>query len=122
MIAAVLTALMVAGGAVAEASKRRAPARLMVSGTEFRLVLSRGTVKRGPAVIQFLNRGEDPHDLRLQRIGLSTSQMVSAPEVPPGELVELETRLNTGRYRLWCSLPGHRELGMRAVLRVRRAR
>ena len=27
----------------------------------------------------------------------------------------------TGRYRLWCSLPGHRALGMRAMLRVRRA-
>jgi hypothetical protein len=120
--AAALAALAVAGVAGAEASSRRAPSRLLVSGDEFRLVLSRATVKRGPAVIQFHNRGEDPHDLRLQRIGLSATRMVSAPEVAPGELVELETRLNTGRYRLWCSLPGHRELGMRAVLRVRRAR
>ena len=85
-------------------------------------MLSRGTVKRGPAVIQFVNRGEDPHDLRLARIGASATRMVSAPEMRPGGLVELETRLSTGRYRLWCSLPGHRERGMRATLAVRRAR
>jgi hypothetical protein len=28
-------------------------------------------------------------------------------------------RLRRGRYRLVCTLEGHRELGMRAVLRVR---
>ena len=121
-VVAALAALAVAGVAVAEARSRRAPSRLMVSGDEFNLVLSRGTLKRGPALIQFVNRGEDPHDLRIQRIGLSATRMVSAPEVGPGELVELETRLHAGRYRLWCSLPGHREAGMTAVLRVRRPR
>jgi uncharacterized cupredoxin-like copper-binding protein len=34
----------------------------------------------------------------------------------------LTVRLSRGRYRLWCSLPGHRELGMRATLRVSRTR
>jgi plastocyanin len=118
-----LAVLSVAGATAAQArAPARAPSRLMVSGDEFSLMLSRGTVKRGPAVIQFVNRGEDPHDLRLARIGFSATRIVSAPEVPPGALVEVEARLSTGKYRLWCSLPGHRELGMRAVLRVRRAR
>jgi uncharacterized cupredoxin-like copper-binding protein len=75
-------------------------------------------VRRGRALIQFLNRGEDAHDLRLRRIG-SAARTVSVPEVRPGRLVELDTRLRTGRYRLWCSLPDHRQLGMRALLRVR---
>ncbi len=122
-LAAALAVLSIAGAAAAEArAPSRAPSRLMVSGDEFSLMLSRGTVKRGPAVIQFVNRGEDPHDLRLARIGASATRMVSAPETRPGGLVELETRLSTGRYRLWCSLPGHRERGMRATLTVRRAR
>ena len=96
----------------------RAPSRLLVTGDEYSLVLSRLTVRRGPALIQFLNRGEDPHDLRLRRIG--SAHTVSVPEVRPGGLVELDTRLRIGRYRLWCSLPEHRERGMRALLRVRR--
>jgi uncharacterized cupredoxin-like copper-binding protein len=70
-------------------------------------------------LIQFVNRGEDPHDLRLRRVG-SGARTVSVPEVQPGEVVELDTRLRTGRYRLWCSLPGHRERGMRALLWVHR--
>jgi hypothetical protein len=122
-LAAGLAVLSIGGAAAAQARvPTRAPSRLMVSGDEFSLMLSRGTVRRGPAVIQFVNRGEDPHDLRLARTGFSATRMVSAPEVRPGGLVELETRLSTGRYRLWCSLPGHRERGMRAVLTVRRAR
>jgi hypothetical protein len=105
--------------AAAAGDARRAPARLLVSGDEYSLMLSRGAVVRGPALIQFQNRGEDPHDLRLRRIGASASRTVSAPEVRPGDLVTLDTRLRAGRYRLWCSLPGHRTLGMRAVLTVR---
>jgi hypothetical protein len=96
----------------------RAPSRLLVTGDEYSLVLSRLSVRRGPALIQFLNRGEDVHDLRLRRIG-SGAHTMSVPEVRPGGLVELDARLRTGRYRLWCSLPGHRALGMHAVLRVR---
>jgi hypothetical protein len=107
--------LVAAGPGQAE----RPPSRLLVTGDEYSLVLSRLSVRHGPALIQFLNRGEDPHDLRLRRIG-SVAHTVSVPEIRPGGLVELDVRLRTGRYRLWCSLPGHRELGMRALLRVRR--
>jgi len=111
------------GVAVARhASSARAPSRLLVAGKEYSLILSRGSVKHGPALIQFLNRGEDPHDLRLRRIGRSPSRTVSAPEVGPGELVQLDARLRAGRYRLWCSLPQHDQRGMHAVLRVRGGR
>jgi hypothetical protein len=118
-----LAGLVAAGVAGAHASSSwRAPSRLMVSGTEYRLQLSRGAVRRGPALIQFVNRGEDPHDLRLLRIGASATRTVSVPEIRPGEVVQLDTRLATGRYRLWCSLPGHQQRGMRAILSVRRGR
>jgi hypothetical protein len=122
-VAVALAGLIAAGVAGAHASSsRRAPARLMVAGTEYRLQLSRGAVKRGPALIQFVNRGEDPHDLRLLRAGASATRTVSVPEIRPGEIVQLDTRLAAGRYRLWCSLPGHEQRGMRAVLSVRRGR
>jgi len=119
LAAAALFAVAAAGFARSPGS-RRAPSRLLVSGDEYSLMLSRGSVGRGPALIQFLNRGEDPHDLRLRRIGGASTSTVRAPEVKPGGLVELGTRLRPGRYRLWCSLPGHRARGMHALLVVKR--
>jgi hypothetical protein len=122
-VAVVLVGLLgMWAGAAHGSSPSRAPSRLLVSGDEYRLQLSRGVLKRGPALIQFVNRGEDPHDLRLKRIGASRARTVSVPEIRPGGLVQLATRLSSGRYRLWCSLPGHEQRGMRAVLSVRRAR
>jgi hypothetical protein len=109
--------------ATAGAGPRPVPARLMVSATEYSLMLSRQSIGSGPALIEFLNRGEDPHDLRLRRIasgGVSARRTFAIPETRAGELAELEVRLPAGRYRLWCSIPGHRALGMRATLRVKR--
>ena len=50
------------------------------------------------------------------------SNAISISETRPGALAQANVSLRTGRYRLWCSLPGHRTLGMRAKLRVRRGR
>jgi hypothetical protein len=94
-----------------------APSRLLVESREFNLVLSRSSVKPGTAIVQLANRGEDPHDLRWRRIRGRGSGKIA--ETLPGEVGEWEGRLRRGRYRLWCTLDGHRELGMRAVLRVR---
>jgi hypothetical protein len=122
-VAVGLAGLAAAGGAHAgTGASRRAPARLLVQGTEYHLQLSRGKVMRGPAVIQFVNRGQDPHDLRLRRIGAAASRTISVPETRPGGLVQFDARLRRGRYRLWCSLPGHDQRGMHAVLVVRRGR
>jgi hypothetical protein len=87
------------------------PARLLVEATEFHFTLSRTKLKAGPAVIQLAIRGEDPHDLRLAR--------VSIPETLPGGVGEWSGRLRRGRYKLYCSLPGHERAGMRAFLTIR---
>ena len=94
-----------------------APSRLLVESREFNLVLSRPSVKAGTAIVQLANRGEDPHDLRLRRIRGRGGGVVA--ETLPGEVGEWEGRLRRGRYRLWCTLEGHRSSGMRATLRVR---
>jgi hypothetical protein len=99
-----------------------APARLLVTSEEWRLTMSRARVAAGPIVIQLDNRGEDPHDLRLRRLnrrGRRVGRTIAVPETPPGGLSEIEDGLRRGRWRLWCSLPGHRAAGMRATLRAR---
>jgi uncharacterized cupredoxin-like copper-binding protein len=120
MLRAVLAATVLVAVLVAAPGEARAPARLMVQADEYSLLLSRQSVVRGPARIQFINRGEDPHDLKLQRSG--GTHAISVSETRPGALAQANVSLRTGRYRLWCSLPGHRALGMRAKLRVRRGR
>jgi plastocyanin len=94
-----------------------APARLFVNAKEFSLVTSRQTVKPGTALIQLYNGGEDAHDLRLQRVGGTRALRVR--ETSPGDVTELQVMLRAGKWKLWCSLPGHAKAGMRATVVVR---
>ena len=110
--------LAVAAYAVLSAHATAAPARLGVSATEFHLVLSRGSVKAGRVIVQLQNRGEDVHDLRLRRIG--GTRTYAFPLTSSGGRATLTMKLLPGRYRLWCSVADHAQLGMQAVLRVRR--
>jgi plastocyanin len=121
---ALLAAAAFLGSAQAPAAERgeRAPTRIGVRGDEFNLVLSRTRVAPGPAVVQFQNAGEDPHDLKLRRVGAATE--LGTGELGPGEYVNLPQvwlkRAST--YRLWCSLENHASYGMEATLRVQRKR
>lgn len=94
------------------------PARLQVSADEFSLALSRGTIKPGTAVVELVNYGEDDHDLALRRIAAG-ARTYRIGVVHPGATGELERTLRPGRYRLWCTLAGHRARGMAATLVVR---
>ncbi len=109
-------ALAVTGMAAAAAP---APARLQVTADEFRLALSRTSVRTGPVVIELYNLGEDDHDLALRRQAKgAVTRRIRA--VGPGGVRELATRLSPGRFALWCTLSDHRARGMRATLVVRR--
>lgn len=94
------------------------PARLQVSADEFSLALSRLSIRSGPAVVELVNYGEDDHDLALRRIAPG-ARTYRIGIVHPGKTGELERTLRAGRYRLWCTLAGHRARGMNATLVVR---
>jgi hypothetical protein len=96
------------------------PARVQVVAQEFRLSLSRRRVRAGTVVVELVDAGQDAHDLRLQRTG--GGRVFSWPTLRPGGHLDRELKLRPGRYSLWCSLPGHRALGMEAVLVVTRAK
>ncbi len=110
-------ALSSGSGGVAAATEPPPPARLLVTSDEYTLTLSRQELVRGEAIIQNHNRGEDPHDLRLRRIGHARIRTI--PETAPGETETLSLRMGVGRWELWCSLGNHRDLGMETTLRVR---
>jgi uncharacterized cupredoxin-like copper-binding protein len=94
------------------------PARVGVGAKEFHLVLSRPSVKAGVVEIELQNDGEDPHDLRVRKVG--GTHTFTVPLTKAGERRSVELHLRPGRYRLWCSVADHRTLGMQALLRVRR--
>ncbi len=95
-----------------------APVRMQVVAREFSLSLSRTHLKPGPALIELANFGQDPHDLRLQRLG--ARHIAGTPVIAPGSRAELAVTLLPGRYSVWCSVADHRARGMRATLIVRR--
>lgn len=96
----------------------RAPARVQVVAREYSFSLSRLHVRAGTAVIELANFGQDPHDLRVQRIG--AKRIAGLGVVSPGKRGELTVKLAPGRYSFWCSVANHRQLGMRTVLIVTR--
>ncbi len=104
-------------GLLCAAPAAAAPSRLLVEAREFNLTLSRAKLKPGTAIVQLANRGEDPHDLRITRIGKGKRGAIA--KTSPGEVGEWEGRLRKGRYRLTCTIEGHTALGMKAYLRVR---
>jgi hypothetical protein len=120
-LGALLLVLALAGSAPAHSGSSQqataaASSHLQVIEVEYRLLLSRGVVKAGPVDLEALDRGMDPHDLRLQAIGSATQ--LGAPQLTPGQRWDGTVRLKPGVYRLWCSLPEHARLGMHATLRV----
>jgi hypothetical protein len=113
LAAVAAVALVLAPAATALAP---APARVQVSAKEFFFSLSRYKVFAGAAIVELVNFGEDPHDLRLQRVG--GGRVWKTPLVYPGAYYDLDAKLVPGRYRLWCAVGNHRQLGMTALLTV----
>jgi hypothetical protein len=116
-----VTGLLVAA-LVAAATPNAAPARMLVTADEWMLLTSRQRIAAGKVEVQLYNRGEDAHDLAARRVardGERVGRTFRVRETRPGDLGEATWRLNSGKYSLWCTLPGHRAAGMRATLRAR---
>jgi hypothetical protein len=72
--------------------------------------------------IEAVNRGDDPHDVAIRRVGgprLASSGVIR-PGAPPRRF---RIRLRPGRYVLYCTIAAgtplsHERLGMRDTLRV----
>jgi plastocyanin len=122
--AAALLLAAAAGGAVTPpprptvtvAAPSGGPTRLQVVAMEFYYILSRHTLSAGPAIVQLVDFGEDPHDLRIERVG--GTRVYGTPVIQPGSLYDLHLTLQPGAYELWCSIANHRELGMQARIVV----
>jgi plastocyanin len=113
-VAALATLAVLLPGATS--AKPINPTRVQVVAKEFYYALSRHSVVAGPSIVELVNFGEDPHDLRLERVG--GTRVYGTPIIQPGAYYDLSVKLLPGKYQLWCSVANHRELGMEAVLTV----
>ena len=90
---------------------------LSVKSVEYKYTLSRASVTAGEVIVELNNQGEDAHNLNLQ-LANGQGPEYSVPEAGAQKRQEGHFTLPAGTYRLWCSLEGHEELGMKATLNV----
>ena len=83
----------------------------------FRFVLSRPTVPAGKVILEFVNHGQDEHNLNAVEAA-SETVAGSIPDTVPNARPSLTLNLRPGSYRLFCSLPDHEAKGMKATLVV----
>ena len=130
LVCAVLAAAGHAGAATAAvrhaaaAKRHREPVHLMIEAQEWSLWPSRSSVPAGTVLVELWNRGQDMHDTWIRRLN-SAGQMIGpvlgrVPVTRPGQISDATWHLRAGRYELFCSLPGHSDLGMHAKLTVTR--
>jgi uncharacterized cupredoxin-like copper-binding protein len=115
MIAAVVAFGKEAPEASAEAGKGQAAhtQQIDVTESEWKVQLpATGELKEGTYTFVVKNAGQVPHNLVLQGTDAKT------PLIKPGGTAKLRVSLKTGNYTLYCSVAGHRALGMVATLSV----
>ena len=88
---------------------------LKLDGAEMRFIPDRIAVAAGDIPVVFRNVGLVRHDLRVE------GRPALLAEVATGQTATATWRLPAGWYRIYCSLPGHRQAGMEGILEVRAA-
>jgi hypothetical protein len=79
-----------------------------VSEVEYSIKLPASAGERGAYTFQVRNDGQDVHNLTIKGPGVSKA----TPNLQPGKTAALEADLTAGTYELYCSVPGHKQLGM----------
>lgn len=91
-------------------------AHVQVVAVEYHYTLSRTTVPAGKVALQFVNNGQDEHNMNV----LSAEGELEAafPKTVSHGVRETTVNLRKGSFTLFCSLPEHEAKGMHATLTV----
>jgi plastocyanin len=88
---------------------------VQVSEKEFKISLPSTTLKPGSYTFKLSNDGDQPHDLTIEREGVSKEK---TPVINGGQHATLKAKLTAGEYDFYCSVPGHKQLGMDVKVKV----
>jgi hypothetical protein len=104
------------GGTGEEGSAPPTVIHVQVVAVEYHFTLSRTTVPAGKVALQFVNDGQDEHNLNV----LSGEGEVEAafPKTVSKGIREQTMTLRKGSFTLFCSLPEHEAKGMHSSLTV----
>jgi plastocyanin len=104
------------GGEAGEGVEPPSIPHVQVSAIEYAFTLSRTSVPAGKVIFQFVNNGQDEHNLK---IALSEGPLAgSFANTPAKGIGDLQLEIQPGQYTLFCSLPTHEQKGMKATLTV----
>lgn len=88
---------------------------VQVSEKEFKITLPSTTLKPGSYTFDLSNDGKIPHDLTIAGPSVSNAK---TPVINGGQHATLKVKLSAGTYDFYCSVPGHKQLGMDVKVKV----
>lgn len=100
----------------ASSSPATAPAGgATIDGAEFKFTPSTDTVAKGTK-ITFKNTGHVAHDLKLAQ---GAKVLAGTKLIEPGQSASFTVNLPPGTYKMFCSVPGHEQAGMKGTITVK---
>ena len=88
---------------------------VQVSEKEFKITLPSTTLKPGSYTFDLSNDGKIQHDLAINGPGVNDAK---TPLINGGQHATLKVKLAAGTYDFYCSVPGHKQLGMDVKVKV----
>jgi uncharacterized cupredoxin-like copper-binding protein len=88
---------------------------VQVSEKEFKITLPSTTLKPGSYTFDLSNDGKIQHDLTINGPGVSNAK---TPLINGGQHATLKVKLSAGKYDFYCSVTGHKQLGMDVKVKV----
>ncbi len=82
---------------------------------DFSISLSEDHLKAGSYTITVVNSGSTTHDLAVEEDGTTKA---TSDTVAPGAKTTLTVDLDAGKYVFYCSIDGHRAMGMEKTVQV----
>ena len=119
--AGLAVSLALAGGAAAALLGRSSAASTTINVTEreYHIALSSTAPKAGTITFKIHNAGHIAHQFDVSGGGLKA--IARAGTIKAGATKSFTVKLAGGTVRVWCPLPGHAALGMKATLKVKGA-
>lgn len=88
--------------------------KVAVTEKEYKITVAK-TLKPGATKFVVSNKGKLTHALDISGPGIAKR---AAGSIAPGKSKTLIVTLKAGTYKLWCPVPGHAALGMKASVKV----
>lgn len=113
ILAGALTAALAGAAVAGVAAHASADAKTVdVTVREYHIALS-ATQAAGATTLVIRNVGKLSHQIEIKGPGVTKRTRM----LKPGAKATLHVTLRAGRYAVWCTVPGHAALGMKASLR-----